>query len=227
MKYKRLFIQENLSISQIFCLSNKDQNYLFNVLRFKIGANFIVFNNLGEYLAEILSNDGKIKIISSIEKKVLAKELFLYFAIVKPQPLKIIFRQGVELGVTNYCPVITEYTNIKTLNIARYDAIINEALQQCSRLDKPKIESAISFDDFIKVADDVLIADKSGKSIFYYLAERKSYRGIFIGPEGGLSDSELKKINHLNLISMHQNILRADTAAIVGVSHLNLLYNME
>ena len=138
--------------------------------------------------------------------------------------MSLAIQKATELGVSKIIPCITEYTNIRTINIKNlYDNAI-EAAEQSERLDVPSIEKQIDLKLLLSEwpsCRKLIYCDekiKYGKSIIETLLSFKEYNyqwGVLIGPEGGFSDSE-KELISLNknvvIVSLGERLLRSDTA---------------
>ena len=76
--------------------------------------------------------------------------------------------------------------------------------------------------EFLKEADENWVC----ASLEEKVEENKEFKasGIVIGPEGGWSAKEEKELNKLNKIKLSENVLRTETAAIVGLSLLKSFF---
>ena len=133
------------------------------------------------------------------------------------------WRRGQNLA-SHFHPIISERSEKKSVNFERAGKIIKEASEQSGRGSLPRIEQLANLEDALN-NDFVSIAfhptsDKFNKDDF---GKEKAF-GIFIGPEGGWSDRELKmfKEKEIKILSLGPQILRAETAAI-AISSLLLL----
>ncbi len=132
--------------------------------------------------------------------------------------------KGTELGVSYFHPIISERSEKKNINFERARKIVREASEQSGRGSLPSISDLANFEDSLN-NDFSSIAfhptgDKFNKNDF----EREKAIGIFIGPEGGWSNKELELFTEkgVKILSFGQQILKAETAAIVASSLLLL-----
>ena len=65
----------------------------------------------------------------------------LIFAPIKKNRFDWMIEKAVELGVTDFYPVLTQNTEVRKLNEERLQAQIFEAAEQCERLDIPALHS--------------------------------------------------------------------------------------
>lgn len=217
-----------------------------DIFRFGAGDRVLLFNKeAGEWLAEFISLDKKrgaaLKVIeqnlagidsgagSSVATKVIPqKNITLYMAIIKNSNFDLVVEKATELGVSKIVPIQTSRTVKSGLNFERLRKLAIEASEQSGRIDIPEISEIMDFDNALSDAKQ-LIENKSGffghisdeKSDFLS-SELKKDVAIFIGPEGGWTDEEIVKFEQEGVLplSLGQFVLRAETAAIVGVSML-------
>ena len=122
------------------------------------------------------------------------------------------------MGVSKFVPVITERTVANHVNWERMKKIVTEASEQSNRNSIPKLLPPIKFDEIdfknLIVADERFAHGKENN--------QKIVRGnkILIGPEGGFSDSEFKKLDDAGVqgVSLGKTILRAELAAVIAIS---------
>lgn len=135
----------------------------------------------------------------------------------------------VELGITDFYPLITDYSQNNKINIERLKNKSISTLKQCKRSVLPTIYNPISIIELLEKAnryDRIIIADESG-IVPTKKQEIISNTFIFIGPEGGFSDKEIELFFNFssskNIIkwNLGNRRLRAETAAIIGVSLLS------
>jgi 16S rRNA (uracil1498-N3)-methyltransferase len=228
----RLHISDPIDAERIITLSKEQAHYLSQVMRCKTGATIALFNeNSGQWHADIQEISRKqVVLIAKTQTMPPKKEpdITLCFALVKQTPLINIIQKGTELGVATFQPIITERTNVKSINIDRLQRIATESAEQCCRLSIPKIQATQSLSQVLtnwSQAKPLILCDESGEAppamqVLDSLTPHTPL-AIAIGPEGGFSESEfaiLRKCPYAVPISMGPRILRADTAAIAALT---------
>ena len=139
----RLFVDLPLAIDAAPMIDGPAVHYLLHVMRLKVGAPILLFDNRsGEWLASI-ADAGKRSLTLRIERQTRAIEpvpdLWLCFAPVKKARLDWIIEKATELGVARLQPVITERTIIERVKRERLEAQIIEACEQCGRTALPAL----------------------------------------------------------------------------------------
>lgn len=169
----------------------------------------------------------------------------LVMSIIKGSNFDLVIQKATELGVDRIVPVVSERTIKKDVNMPRIQTIAREATEQSERMTVPVIDEPISFTKWAEQNHDgaVYFFDTYTESRASNLVNIDSTRHDFakstarhdsaespvnsklstvnyivVGPEGGWSPAEQKiaEEKNWNIYSTGANILRAETAAIVG-----------
>jgi 16S rRNA (uracil1498-N3)-methyltransferase len=234
MRIHRFFIDNNSFKKGTFEYSNKEfLNQIRNVLRLKPGNRIFLFNGkMNEVEAEIIEIKKdfiKLKILK-IEKnfKKPRTKVVLYCSILKHQNFDIVIQKATEIGINEIFPIISKRTVKLNIQDKRLKKIIKEASEQSGRVYLPVLHDILSVSEAIKNAaqnEINLICDKSGDEFKKKKSKFLNSIGIFIGPEGGWSEEELKlfKENNFKIINLGELTLRAETAAIIA-SYLAVNY---
>jgi 16S rRNA (uracil1498-N3)-methyltransferase len=220
--------QDNLRIDDF-----EIYNQIRNVLRLKAGEQIVLFDGeSNEARAEILSINHEDKTVNLLiletgkNQQESKKEIILYCSILKRENFELTAQKVTEIGISKIIPVICERTVKTGIRKERLKKIIKEASEQSGRGIVPEVSEPIDFEQAIEQAkgnDSNLFFDISGKSVkSYEVGPRKI--GVFIGPEGGWSENELKSAqnNNFEIIKLSELNFRAETAAIVA-SYLTCL----
>lgn len=229
----RLYVPDDVKESTTLSLDDKAAHYLKNVLRCPDGMGLRLFNGKhGEFLAAVRFD--KKNVLLDVKEKlheqpIAPHELHLVFPPIKKDRMDFMIEKAVELGATHFHPVLTRQTSVRDINAERVTKQIIEACEQCERLDIPVITALSGLDVFLKKwPDDIPLYAAIEREDAPHLAEIKpsSKSGFLIGPEGGFSQEEktlLLSHEKIKPISLGQNILRAETAAILGLGLLSTL----
>ena len=234
----RIYLDKKLNLGLDLVLEKEDTHYLKNVMRLREGDYVFLFNSKdGEFKGEIISSDKKntkIKLISKIENINKEGKISLIFSLIKSSKLDYLIQKCTEVGVKNFFPVISEKSIAKDLNIERIEKIIKESCEQSNQLYLPVIHTVEKLEKKLKSLNKnsvVFFADiySANKKIDEVIKNNKNYEFyLLIGPEGDFSLKErdlLKSMDNCIPISLGQNILRSETAAVVGLALLNSKIN--
>jgi len=226
----RLFFSESLSINLKSKLDKTQSHYISKVMRIKVGENFILFNQSGEYKAKVenlVKGFVEFSIVKKLRSADASKEIWLAFTPIKLNYLNLMIQKATELGVTKFMPIITERTIVRKINEKRIRKIIIEASEQSNRLNLPVLDKLKNLDEFIKenAQTTVIFGDLNSNN------KKINIKGsdpicILIGPEGDFSVKEREKISKLKKIiplNINQNILRSETAAISMISIISFI----
>jgi 16S rRNA (uracil1498-N3)-methyltransferase len=153
----------------------------------------------------------------------LQKKIGLAFSPIKPHNTGLIIEKCTELGVTDFWPIITKFTNY-TFKHQKMEVTAKSAVEQCGRLDIPVLHQETSFESFVNAlpADFMWISamERLGKQYqsIFNIDTSSNNCGFIIGPEGGFSEIERSRLLSLTLpITLSSNILRSETAAIACI----------
>ena len=220
MKVHRFFI--NFQESSVVKIQDKEYiNQIKNVLKLKPSERVVLIKNNCEFLfeLEIVSKEFiQLKLLSKELKETKSRKTILYCAIIKKDNFEMLCQKTTECGVFKIVPIITERTVKKDINLQRIEKILKEASEQSGRMNIPILSKPISFEKAIKEAsqnDLNLFFDFNGKKDFEIKNNINSI-GLFIGPEGGFTENENTLANGFEKIQLKDNILRAETAAIIA-----------
>ncbi len=204
-----------------------------HVLRFRTGDVLHVFNgDVGEFKAEIVTSHKKgieIKLIEEVETtKKTSRDITLGMSIIKKDNFELVVEKATELGVSTIIPFISERSIKKELSDTRLLRIAKEATEQSGRLSVPDIRDIISFEEVLNLKDNYdtcLFGNMNGKVKFSDLQNDLGKVLILVGPEGGWTDGEVESMEGAGFqsISINENTLRAETAAVGLVGILNLI----
>jgi 16S rRNA (uracil1498-N3)-methyltransferase len=224
----RLYVDTALSAGAAVEATEGQAHYLGAVMRRAVGDTVHVFNGRdGEWAGRIaVLSRGKaaFAVEAVVRPQAPDADLWLAFAVLKRDTTDLVAEKATELGVSALLPVFTERTNAGRVNLDRLRAIAIEAAEQSERLTIPEIRPA-------RQLHDVLAEWPAGRSLFVAL-ERADARplaptsgpaGLLIGPEGGFGPRDhtmLDRSRFVRAVSLGPRILRAETAAIVGLALL-------
>ncbi len=229
----RLFLDTGLVSGAKVALCAEDYNYLINVLRAKNGDEIFVFNGSdGEFPAS-LEITGKRQAFLILGQKVAGAEplpdVWLLCPLLKKDTIDMAVQKATELGVGTISLIQTERTNAARVNEQRLRSIAKEAAEQCRRINVPEIKSVCKLGDVLNEWDSertLFFLDETGKGnpiaqVFSEYKNKSSKVAFLVGPEGGFSDAEIKKLYALPFaegVFLDKHILKAETAVCVALA---------
>ena len=222
-KLSRIFIDERLVEGAILSLGGAEAHYARDVMRLRAGSRILLFNGVdGEWMGEVTSVSKREFIISLSEQtRVQAGEKLkpgeLIFSPLRHAHQDFLIQKATELGVTKLTPALMEHSSVRNFNPERARAIAREAAEQSERLSIPEISDLVPLASVLRdfAPGRKLVAfDRDGESVRELDAD-----ALIVGPEGGLSERELGDLKSAGVktVTLGDRILRAETAAIVGL----------
>ena len=199
------------------------------VLRLKPSQEIIIFNQAGQEFLFLITAITDKNIAGQIIKKITNAtepnlKINLYQALLKQDSWDWIIKHGTSLGINQFIPMISERSIVRQISdnkIKRWQKIAQEAAEQSGRVHVPEITEPIKLSD-IKASRDKtainLIAWEKAKASLTNLLPTKTPKviNLFIGPEGGFSESEIKILEGTGgqIFLFGPRILRAEFAGL-------------
>ncbi len=225
----RLFVADALAPAVVLDLAPRAAHYLQRVMRRRTGDAVLVFNGRdGEWRARLAVE--RRAVTATIEERMRPPAApsgpLLAMALVKRAALETVVEKACELGARAIQPLATEHGVVDRLNRERLGAIAIEAAEQSERLTVPDILEPRGLADWL--------AARAGVPPLYAALERAAAvpltavdapGDLLVGPEGGFSPAERAALlAHPGVVpvGLGSQVLRAETAAIVGLGVLAL-----
>lgn len=233
----RFFVPaSNIEDKKVYITDKKELKHMSKVLRLGVGDNVIVFDGKGSEYEVIITETDKegwtADIIKAAVKDVKPKvKLSLVQGIAKGEKMDTIIQKAVEVGVDSIYPVLTDHTVVKldalksNKKVERWQNIALEACKQCRRNNVPEVFPITTYDevmDRIKGSKSVMLYEKEDKLSLKEVLQKEMAGAeeifLLVGPEGGFSNKEVERAREGGtfLVTLGENILRTETAAIVG-----------
>lgn len=232
----RFFVPEISEAEGEVQVKGEQAHQICHVLRLKPGDHILLVDNTGwEYEVEIAHLSGAMVQAKVIKKNLCATEpavkITLFQALLKTDKFEFVLQKGVELGVSNFVPFVSERCVIKNPGenrVARWEKIVREAAEQSRRAILPNLHHVLPFKEACELArgkPSILLWEEErrmGLSAFLRSPLFQDSHGInlFVGPEGGFPATEVTYAESSGIVpvGLGCRILRAETAGLAAVS---------
>ncbi|WP_151730305.1 16S rRNA (uracil(1498)-N(3))-methyltransferase [Acinetobacter junii] len=231
----RFYIETELNTGNTIELTEPVFHHWVRVLRAKVQEKAIFFNGKGGEYRVTLTEINKKNAFVSVDH---------FEAIDRTAPFKVILGQvmskgdrmdyaiqkATELGVTTIqlltsdrCEMRLKYDRDQK-KLDHWQSVAVAACEQCGMNIVPKVLAPISIEEWIQtdlpISRLVMAPNKDQKNV---LLDAQPELALLIGPEGGLSESEIGLSNQHGFVNwcIGDRVLRTETAPVVALSILN------
>ena len=205
------------------------------VLRMRAGARVIVLDGAGWAYEVALTEVGAREVRGVIVEKRPAggeprAQVAVYLSLLKKDRFEWALQKCTEIGATRFVPIhcartVIPLASVSAKKLARWRRILTEAAEQCGRGRVPELDAPRAF------ADALADVPRYDRALLPWVGERTRALGealvvgtgavaLFVGPEGGFTPQEVATAQEAGAlgVSLGPRVLRAETAAVVGVT---------
>jgi 16S rRNA (uracil1498-N3)-methyltransferase len=218
-------------------LDSVESHHLLHVMRGGVGVKVELFDGKGTLANGIVTEASRKKVVVEVQSRELyAKRsngrVIIAAAVAKGQRFDLIIAKSTELGADCIIPVVYERTVKQAAGssaIDRYKKLSIVAAKQCGRIFLPEIAAPCPLDDGLEYLKDLYPYFKGVYGGFgddaaavTSVFDETCDIAAFIGPEGGMTFEEEKKLEESGVVkvSLTDTILRTETASIAFMSIL-------
>jgi 16S rRNA (uracil1498-N3)-methyltransferase len=238
MRLTRIFENSIFKLNDTVRLSDNSAQHICTVLRLKLNDEIVLFNGDGcNYKAKI-AQIGKREVfvhITEVEKRNTLSPLHIHLgqALCRGEKMDFVIQKATELGVQAITPLNTEYSNVKLSEErldkkqAHWQNVADSAAEQSGRTDRLIVHTVEELNEWFKTPFEGLrlVLEPNSPLSIKSLIKQDSVQ-LLIGPEGGLSEQEIKEALAVKFtaINLGSRILRTETAALTTSSILQCLW---
>ncbi|MCL5278425.1 MAG: 16S rRNA (uracil(1498)-N(3))-methyltransferase [Planctomycetes bacterium] len=234
MSTNRFFVPASSFEGELVRLSREQAHQVRQVLRLDVGDTVVVLDDRGaEYDVVLTAVNPKETIGRVVITRPAAGEpkvqLTLFQSLLIREKFEWVLQKATEVGVAQIVPVLTARGLVRTKQIEenkrdRWQRILTEAAEQAHRGRIPRLEPVVPFAEVFSrfVGFDRFLIAAPSETVSLREALRGMERpdpslALLIGPEGGLTDEEVKLARDQGALAvgLGPRILRTETAAIV------------
>jgi 16S rRNA (uracil1498-N3)-methyltransferase len=221
-------------------IAGEEAHHLSRVLRVEPGQKYELSDNQNVYLAEVESARKDLvsfAILEQIEAGAPSVRVALLASLIKFEHFEWLIEKATELGVEQVIPVEAERSEkglaaAAQKRVARWRRITREASEQSRRAKLPLLEPVVSLTEALRYqASYRYVLEEAGAppilSVSPPACRAEDRVALLVGPEGGWTDRERAEMAAVGwtAVSLGPAILRAETAAIAGLSIINAAWN--
>ena len=231
----RFYIETDLAVNTTVELNETVFNHWVKVLRAKWDETATLFNGKGgkNYvtLSEINKKSAQVFVDAfNADNRTPSKSTLLGQVMSKGDRMDYAIQKAVELGVVKIQLLTSERCEMRLKydrdqkKIEHWQGIAVAACEQCGMNRVPEILAPISLEAWLQSdlpeSRLVLAPNKNQQNV---LQNTGSSLAVLIGPEGGLSETEINMANETGFMSwcIGDRILRTETAPVVALTLIN------
>lgn len=233
MRVPRLFFADCKCLTGEVALTGHNHHYLANILRVRKKQALKLFDGYGYVIDGLVASISKNEITVILDHGNFFQDnrlpVVLGLSLIKSQNFDWALQKATELGVTAIQPLLTRFTASPPPNErlakkeAHWQQILINACRQSENPWLPQLRELKSIDQLELKNHQTVVAHPETRTA---TLSSQSPTTLLIGPEGGFSEEEVDTFlkNEVKSMSLGPRILRAETAAIVGLSLLGRIY---
>ena len=236
MRIPRIHTSQVLQPNTAIDLEPGPSQHLSRALRMQKGNELILFDGRGGQYSASITALGKKQVTvqtGSLEQLEVESPLHIHLgiAISRGDRMDWIVQKATELGVNCITPLVSERTEVKlkgeraAKKIGHWQQIAVSACEQCGRNRVPQIAPLTSLAQWTPAVEADL------KLVLHHRADSLPAESspppniaLLIGPEGGLSASEIDTAESAGFMSLRlgPRVLRTETAPLAAITALQM-----
>ena len=238
MRNPRIYTAQTLCADTVITLTDSAANHVGKVLRMRPGDPLILFNGEGgSWQAEVHLVSKK-----QVEARTLDKfeednesslRIELGQSLSRGERMDYAIQKATELGVTDITLLFSERCEVK-LNSERqekrlqhWQQVAISACEQCGRNRVPTIHAPVSLDTWLtnRQTDlNFVLHHRTEKQLKGF--ERPQSVSLLIGPEGGLTATEIEQAQNRGFhpLALGPRVMRTETAPVAAAAVLQYLW---
>lgn len=217
-------------------IGGQEAKHAISVRRMRLGERIAVGDGktlkVHGSVFEIGQDFLRLEVQSIEEVKPPKVEIYLVQALAKGDRDELAIQASTELGIAGVIPWQAERSvsvwkgDKATKGVARWQSIVAEAAKQSLRPRIPMVSDLTNTAELFKALERhtlILVLDPTAtQSIVDLKLPETGTIAVVVGPEGGISASELEafEASSFNLVHLGPGVLRTSTAGVAAISYL-------
>ena len=204
-------------------LQEGEARYVLKVLRGRAGSALEVVDSERRLFAAELQGRRQVAILEALETPEDDVEVSLYQAVPKGGRMDLVIEKATEVGATRIVPLLTQRGIVDPggAKVERWRRIAEAAARQSLRMGVPEVLEPLPFARAVQRVGEngVLLHNDSGLDPLEDLIDSPVV-SLFVGPEGGWSEKELRLAGETGLAraQLGPYRLRSETAGVIAVA---------
>lgn len=231
----RFYIEAELAVDTQIELTETVFHHWCKVLRAQVGDQATLFNGQGgEYnveLTEVSKKSATVQVSTfNPSNRTPAIHTLLGQVMSKGDRMDYAIQKAVELGVSEIQLLTSERCEMRLKydrdqkKLDHWQGIAIAACEQCGMNIVPKILAPLSLEKWLaSELPETKLVLAPNKDEANPLSKAKANIALLIGPEGGLSETEIQTANEVGFVNwcIGERVLRTETAPVVALAILN------
>lgn len=231
----RFYIEAELAVDTQIELTETVFHHWCKVLRAQVGDQATLFNGQGgEYnveLTDVSKKSAKVQVLTfNPSNRTPAIHTLLGQVMSKGDRMDYAIQKAVELGVSEIQLLTSERCEMRLKydrdqkKLDHWQGIAIAACEQCGMNIVPKILAPLSLEKWLaSELPETKLVLAPNKDETSPLSNAKANIALLIGPEGGLSETEIQTANEVGFVNwcIGERVLRTETAPVVALAILN------
>ena len=240
MRIPTIYTESELAENLETELNSSSAHHIANVLRMKQGDQVKLFNGSGLFFNASITQSTKKHVsvfIDSSEKSYTESKLHTHLGQVmsRGDRMDYAIQKSTEMGVNEITPLMSARCELKLKSdredkrLAHWQQVAIGAAEQCGRATVPTIHPVSSLEDWLKRQSTIglsLVFHHRDTQNLTKIQTPPSQVNLLIGPEGGLSETEIEQAKQANFIActFGPRVMRTETAPVACLSVLQWLW---
>lgn len=238
----RFYVDMPLQAHAQIILPEEVFHHWIRVLRAQIGEQATLFNGLGgEYNAELIEINKKQATVElkdfTATDRTTPYQVTLGQVMSKGDRMDYAIQKAVELGVSTIQLLISERCEMRLKydrdqkKLDHWQQVAIAACEQCGLNRVPQVLAPLSIEQWFIQLNDILslkLVLAPSQHAFKFSSPFPEQIHLLVGPEGGLSETEINLAKEYNFQAwtLGERILRTETAPVVALSALMIAHEM-
>lgn len=212
----------NCQKEDLIVLKNEEARHIVSVMRHKKGETLFVTDGIGNYYKTEIISIEKLRVITKVIEFIHKENnyenvIFCIPQLKSKERVEFALEKCVELGITRFILFGAERSVSKNLKIDRLRKTAISAMKQSLKCRLPEITHIASLEEIFDNRINVVVFEQNSERNFseFKLEDKREYYFVF-GPEGGLTDKEMKMLNGCKQYKLNEHRLRSETAIIAA-----------